>query len=102
MRDAEDTGAKKTVKPYVLDRYQIKQEVTGYLYDKRKTHLYLFDMTSKKTDTLTRGNYNEGGMQWSPDGSSIAFVSNRTEEPDKNRNTDIFIIDAKPGAVAKQ
>ena len=102
MKDAEDTGTKKTVKPYVLDRYQIKQDVTGYLYDKRKTHLYLFDMASKKTDTLTRGNYNEGGMQWSPDGSSIAFVSNRTEEPDKNRNTDIFVIDARPGAVAKQ
>jgi len=30
------------------------------------------------------------------------FVSNRTEDPDKNENTDIFIIEAKPGAVFQQ
>jgi dipeptidyl aminopeptidase/acylaminoacyl peptidase len=102
IRDFEDTAGKKKSQPYVIDRYRFKQDVSGYQYDKRKTHLYLFDVTAKKTDTLTRGNYNEGGMQWSPDGSAIAFVSNRTEDPDKNTNSDIFIIDAKPGAVAKQ
>jgi len=59
-------------------------------------------VAAKKTDTLTKGNYNEGGGQWSPDGAAIAFVSNRTEDPDKNSNSDIFTIDAKPGAVAKQ
>ena len=102
IRDYEDTAGKKKNQPYVIDRYRFKQDVSGYQYDKRKTHLYLFDVTDKKTDTLTRGDYNEGGMQWSPDGSAIAFVSNRTEDPDKNSNTDIFIIDAKPGAIAKQ
>ncbi len=102
IKDAEDTGTKKTTKPYVIDRYKFKQDVSGYQYGNRKTHLYLFDVTAKKTDTLTRGNYNEGGIQWSPDGSAIAFVSNHTEDPDKNTNSDIFIIEAKPGAVAKQ
>ncbi len=102
IRDYEDTAGKKVNKPYVIDRYKFKQDVSGYQYDKRKTHFYLFDVAAKKTDTLTRGNYNEGGGQWSPDGSAIAFVSNRTEDPDKNSNSDIFIIDAKPGAEAKQ
>ncbi|MEI9911047.1 MAG: hypothetical protein WDO71_16050 [Bacteroidota bacterium] len=102
MKDYEDTAAKKGNKPYVINRYQFKQDISGYQYDKRKTHLYLFDVAAKKTDTLTRGNYNEGGAQWSPDGSAIAFVSNHTEDPDKNENTDIFIIDAKPSAIAKQ
>ena len=101
-KDYEDTAAKKGNKPYVIDRYRFKQDVSGYQYDNRKTHFYIFDVTTKKTDTLTRGNYNESGAQWSPDGSSIAFVSNHTEDPDKNTNSDIFIIEAKPGAVAKQ
>lgn len=102
IRDFEDTAGKKTNKPYVIDRYKFKQDVSGYQYDKRKTHFYLFDVAAKKTDTLTRGIYNEGGAQWSSDGAAIAFVSNRSEDPDKNSNTDIFIIDAKPGAIVRQ
>jgi Tol biopolymer transport system component len=31
---------------------------------------------------------------WSPDGKHIAFVSNRTEDPDANSNTDIWVVDA--------
>lgn len=102
IRDYEDTAGKKGIKPYVIDRYKFKQDVSGYQYSKRKTHLYLFDVISKKIDTLTSGNFNEGSAQWSPDGSAIAFVSNRTEDPDKNSNTDIFIIAAKAGATARQ
>jgi dipeptidyl aminopeptidase/acylaminoacyl peptidase len=102
IRDPEDTGKAKVPKPYVIDRYKFKQDVSGYLYDKRKTHLYLFDITAKKLDTLTRGNFNESSAQWSPDGSRIAFVSNQTEDPDRNSNNDIFIIDAKPGGTTKK
>lgn len=102
MRDAQDSSEKKGNKPYVIDRYQFKQDVVGYLYDKRKTHLYLFDVETKKIDTLTRGNYDESSFQWSPDGTRIAFVSNVTADPDKNSNTDLFVIEAKAGASAKK
>ncbi len=101
IRDYEDTAKKKGPKPYVINKYNFKRDVSGYQYDTRKTHLYLFDMTTKKYDTLTRGNYNVGQSQWSPDGTSIAFVSNRTEDPDKNSNSDIYVVEAKAGAAAK-
>jgi dipeptidyl aminopeptidase/acylaminoacyl peptidase len=100
--DPEDTGKIKTTKPYVIDRYQYKQDVSGYRYKKVHTHLYLFDIASKKLDTLTKGGYDEESAVWSPDGSAIAFVSNRTEDPDKNENSDIYIITAKPGATMRQ
>ena len=100
--DPEDTGKIKTTKPYVIDRYQYKQDVEGYRYKKAHTHLYLFDIAAKKLDTLTGGSYDEGSAIWSPDGSAIAFVSNRTEDPDKNENTDIFTIEARPGEVMRR
>lgn len=100
--EPEDTGKVKTAKPMVMDKYKIKQDVEGYRYKKLYSHLYLFDIEKKKTDTLTKGSYNHSAAVWSPDGNSIAFVSNRTEDPDKNENSDIFIIDAKPGSVAKK
>lgn len=97
--DPEDTGKIKTTKPYVLDRYQYKEDVEGYRYKKVHTHLYLFNVASHKLDTLTRGEYDEGSAVWSPDGSQIAFVSNRSVDPDKNENTDIYVIAAQPGAM---
>lgn len=100
--DPEDSSKIKTTKPYVIDRYQYKQDVQGYRYKKVHTHLYLFDIATKKIDTLTKSNFDEESAVWSPDGSAIAFVSNRTEDPDKNENTDIYVIEAKPGAVIRQ
>jgi dipeptidyl aminopeptidase/acylaminoacyl peptidase len=97
----EDTGKVKTAKPMVMDRYQIKQDVEGYRYKKLYSHLYLFDIEKKKTDTLTRGNFNHSMAVYSPDGTTIAFVSNRTEDPDKNQNTDICTMEAKAGATLK-
>lgn len=101
LKEPLDTGKGKVPKPYVINKYKFKQDVSGYLYDTRKTHLFLFDVASKILDTLTSGLYNESNPVWSPDGSTIAFVSNRTEDPDKNSNTDIFLIDARAGATAR-
>ncbi|HEX4876937.1 MAG TPA: S9 family peptidase [Chitinophagaceae bacterium] len=102
VKDAEDTSRQKKNEPWVIDRYQFKQDVQGYLYDKRKTHIYLFDVKDKKIDTLTSGQYDEESIKWSPDGTQLAFVSNRTADPDKNSNDDIYIIEAKKGAVMRQ
>jgi dipeptidyl aminopeptidase/acylaminoacyl peptidase len=100
--EPEDSSKIKTAKPYVIDRYQYKQDVQGYRYRKAHTHLYLFNLSTRKLDTLTRGSYDEGSAVWSPGGTAIAFVSNRTEDPDKNENTDIYIVGAKAGAAMRQ
>jgi dipeptidyl aminopeptidase/acylaminoacyl peptidase len=100
--DPEDTGKVKTTKPYVIDRYKYKEDIEGYRYKTTHTHLYLFDVEAKKMDTLTRGTLDEGSAIFSPDGKSVAFVSNRTADPDKNENTDIYIIEARAGATMRQ
>lgn len=101
MKTSSDTSKVKTPKPIVLDRYKFKQDVEGYL-TKKPVHLYLYDVSTKKLDTLTKGNYDENSPRWSPDGSQIAFLSNHTEDPDRNSNTDIWVIDTKPNAQMKQ
>ncbi|WP_153796509.1 S9 family peptidase [Foetidibacter luteolus] len=99
--DQSDTAKSKIRTPYVIDRYHFKQDYQGYL-DRRATHLYLFDVSSKKLDTLTRGIYDEGNPAFSPDGSQVAFSANHTEDPDRNENVDIYVMNALPGAAPKK
>lgn len=89
-----DTAKTKVRKPYEINRYQFKQDNEGYL-DNRKTHLYLFNVETKKVDTLTRGNTNETNPSFDPDGTKIVYVSNTTADPDRNSNTDVFVLDVK-------
>lgn len=84
---------KKTPPPWVVDRLQFKQDTIGYL-DRRRTHLYVFELATKKLTQITSGDYDDAQPAWSPDGRFIAFVSNRTPEPDANYNTDIWVVAA--------
>ncbi len=96
-----DTAKSKIRVPYEMNRYQFKQDYEGYL-DNRKTHLYIFDITTKKLDTLTKGNYNEADVAISSDDSMIAYSSNVTANPDQNSNTDIFLIHLSKKAAPLQ
>ena len=96
-----DTAKSKVRKPYEINRYQFKDDTEGYL-DDRKTHLYLFDIDTKKTDTLTKGNFNESDVDISSDGKLIVYASNVTSTPDQNSNTDIFLLSSVPGSSPQQ
>lgn len=95
IKDKKESEADEP-EPYVIDRLQFKRDYEGYL-DRRRTHIYTFSPGDSAAVKITFGDYDHSGAAWSPDGSKITFVSNRTEEPDGNMNSDIWIVDAQKG-----
>ena len=93
-----DTAKSNVRNPYEIDRYQFKADNEGYL-DNRKTHLYIWHLAEKKLDTLTRGKNNEQDADISADGTKIVYTSNVSADPDKNDNTDLFLIAAEKNAT---
>ena len=87
--------------PIVIDRYQFKADVQGYL-DHHRTHLWLFDVASDSLTQLTSGDHDEGMPEWSPDGSLIVFSSKQQKDPDRTDNWDVYVIAPTPGATARQ
>ena len=81
--------------PWVIDRLQFKRDGQGYLTGNQHTHLYIFDLETHNLTQITSGDFDESQAVWSPDGRTIAFVSNRTAEPDGNQNTDIWIVSSQ-------
>jgi dipeptidyl aminopeptidase/acylaminoacyl peptidase len=91
----------RTHRPIVIDRFQFKEDETGYL-DARRSHLYLFEVASRKAEILTPGVSDEQAPSWSPDGRSIAFVTKRGPDADRTDNWDLYLVDARPGATPRQ
>jgi dipeptidyl aminopeptidase/acylaminoacyl peptidase len=87
--------------PIVIDRYQFKQDVEGYL-DAHRVHLWLFDVESRSLAQLTSGNHDDVMPEWSPDGSAILFSSKMQKDPDRTDNWDLYVIAPAAGASARQ
>ena len=89
----KDKKDDKKAKPFIIDRLQFKRDYKGYL-DRYRTHLYTYVPGDSTAIQITSGDFDDTSPVWKPDGNSIAFVSNRTDNSDGNNNSDIWIVSA--------
>ena len=99
--DGKDKSDGEKPKPIVIDRFQFKRDIDGYLQGRRQ-RLVVLDLATGKTRRLTTGEHDEYLPAWSPDGARIAFVSNRDADPDRSYNSDLWTVSASASGAAPQ
>ena len=99
-KDADSPGDKASGKkskaqpPWVIDRLYFKSDTVGYL-DRRRTHLYVFDVATKTMKQVSSGDYDDTDPAWSPDANLLAFSSNRSNpDPDATYAENIWVVSA--------
>ncbi len=81
---------------------QYKFNDTGW-HDDKRAHIWIVDLAKNDARAITGGeDWNDADMQWSPDGKTIAFTSDRTGRAyEDSRNTDVWTIPADGGQLTK-
>ena len=85
----------------VKDRDKKYGEFQVFEQDYRMTHLYVIDLASRATRTLTSGPFTVGSFAWSPDGRSIAFDHRVNPALANGGSSDISIVTVADAAVRK-
>lgn len=70
--------------------------------DDRRSHIWVVDVSTGDARQVTDGDWDEHDPQWSPDGSRIAFVSDRTGlSYDARGQNDVYVVSLVTGVVTK-
>jgi dipeptidyl aminopeptidase/acylaminoacyl peptidase len=82
----------------VISKAVYRSNGPGYLNPKAHAHIWTVSVAGAageqpKAKQITRGNFDEGNLSWSPDGSRIYFVARRVAEPYyESARTDLFSV----------
>jgi len=86
--------------PRVINRLRYKSEGTGFLDCHR--HIWICNAATGEARQITEGDYDATGPAWSPDGKEIAFLANRSNDPDaRPYQVDIWIVSKAGGDLQK-
>lgn len=87
----------KSTPPREITALRFREEGSGFL-PSVKPHIWTVDIATGKAKAVTESVNGESGAVWSPDGKWIAYVANRTPDPDLQPGyDDIFVIPSTGG-----
>lgn len=83
-----------------IDRLAYQFNGAGFVHD-RFQNLWLVDVASGEATRLTSGESHDRSPSWSPDGGSIALISDRHRDADLTWRTDVYLLDVASRRVTR-
>jgi dipeptidyl aminopeptidase/acylaminoacyl peptidase len=89
--------------PRLITSLQYRLDDVGFLAD-RRSHVFVLDLPAGPEDEvlpepaqLTDGDVDDTDVTWSPDGGTLAFVSARHPDADRDLVRDVYVVPASGG-----
>ena len=79
-----------------INRIRYRHDLQGWRGDAHY-HLFIVDVPSGDVVQITRGDWDDYGPVWSPDGTRIAFISGRREDRDFRALTEAYVVGVSGG-----
>ena len=94
LPDDHDATADPRVR--VVHRIRYRSDTLGWRGDTH-SHLFTIDTAGGEPTQLTDGDWDDHGPTWSPDGSRIAFISDRRDDRDVAPHTEAYAVPSEGG-----
>ncbi|HEY7975154.1 MAG TPA: S9 family peptidase, partial [Ktedonobacterales bacterium] len=86
-------------RPRLITRLQYRWDGKGYFEGRNK--LFRVWLADGRAEQLTDGDYDDEQATCSPDGRSVAFVSDREDDRDANMTSDLWLLDLETRDVRR-
>ncbi|MFB6286023.1 MAG: prolyl oligopeptidase family serine peptidase [Candidatus Bipolaricaulia bacterium] len=95
-RPPDDHDPQKDPRTRVARRLNYRFDTLGWRGDAHR-HLFIVDLSDQEPRQLTDGDWDDTSPVWSPDGESIAFLSDRREDREETEFNEVYVISAAGG-----
>ena len=95
----DDHDPKTDPRVRVVRRIRYRADTLGWRGDAH-THLFTIDAAGGPATQITDGDWDDGSPTWSPDGSRIAFISDRRDDRDFVPYTEAYAVPSEGGEPA--
>ena len=95
----DDHDAKLDPRVKVARRVRYRADTIGWRGDAFR-HIFVVDVDGGEARQLTTGEGGDRSPVWSPDGTKIAFISDRGEDRDFTLNSEAYVIPAEGGELS--